>query len=167
MLDLSIFPAYHTALLSRLSARIFREAASGNEPWAHSSQPCDAFFDHPQLLEHSLSFLQSPAQLATVCGRRVIPRYLALRMQTAEAAQEGGAEAALAVRHALRVGEHVGAGSCAGACIPRELAEACWGHSDRQNTHGSMCAFWTHSAHLRVQLLPLYPKQHQGHIFVW
>ena len=68
-----------TALSCRLSARIMSEAAA-DEPWAQSRPPSAAFFDHPELLEHALSFLQSPAQLARV-GAVCSSWYLASRMQ--------------------------------------------------------------------------------------
>lgn len=77
-----------TALSYRLSTRLHSEAnsgAAGELDW-QPSRPSDAFFGHPELLEHALSFIMAPAQLALV-GGVCSSWYLASRMHTLWEAQ--------------------------------------------------------------------------------
>jgi hypothetical protein len=70
-----------TALSCRIEARLLREACMRNDAELPPSQPCELFFEKPELLEHTLSFLHLPQQLSGA-GQVCTAWYLASRMQT-------------------------------------------------------------------------------------
>ena len=70
-----------TALSCRIEARLLREACMRNDAEMPPSQPCELFFEKPELLEHTLSFLHLPQQLSGA-GQVCTAWYLASRMQT-------------------------------------------------------------------------------------
>jgi hypothetical protein len=72
-----------TALSCRIEARLLREACmrNGAELLPSIAGPCELFFEKPELLEHTLSFLHLPQQLSGA-GQVCTAWYLASRMQT-------------------------------------------------------------------------------------
>ena len=72
-----------TALSCRIEARLLREACMRNdaELLPCIAGPCELFFENPELLEHTLSFVHLPQQLSGA-GQVCTAWYLASRMQT-------------------------------------------------------------------------------------